>query len=97
MKKTNAQSIGEVLRNFFEDNTEIYENMMDARARRAWNNVLGAMATQYTRSIFVKDHILHVNISSSVLRNELLLSKEMLINKLNGEIGSTFITDIIIR
>ena len=29
MQRRNTQTLGEVLRDFFEDNTELYEKMMD--------------------------------------------------------------------
>ena len=48
MRRLNTQSIGEVIREIFEDNTEIYEKIMDVRIQRAWQKLLGPMAMQYT-------------------------------------------------
>ena len=36
MKRKNTQAIGEVLRDFFEDNTELYEKILEIRVERAW-------------------------------------------------------------
>ena len=35
MQRRNTQTLGEELRDFFEDNTELYEKMMEIRVQRA--------------------------------------------------------------
>ncbi len=97
MKRRNAQTLGEVLRDFFEDNTELYEKVIEIRIQRAWGEVLGSMVLQYTRNLYVKDKVLHVSLSSSVLRSELLLCKQRLVNSLNEHVGSQALTDIVLH
>ena len=80
MQRRNTQTLGEVLRDFFEDNTELYEKMMEIRVQRAWGEVLGPTIMQYTRNIYVRDKVLHVSLTSSVLRSELTLCRERLVN-----------------
>ena len=83
MQRRNTQTLGEVLRDFFEDNTELYEKMMEIRVQRAWGEVLGPTIMQYTRNIYVRDKVLHVSLTSSVLRSELTLCRERLVKSLN--------------
>jgi len=97
MKKRNSQTIGEVLRDFFEDNTELYEKMMEIRITRAWGEVLGPSVMQYTRNLFVKDRILYVSLTSAVLRSELSMCSDRLTKSLNDYAGSQVIKKIIIR
>jgi predicted nucleic acid-binding Zn ribbon protein len=97
MKRRNTQSIGEVLKGFFEDNAELYEKMLETRVQRGWGEILGPMILQYTRNVYIKNHVLYVSLTSSVLRNELTLSREKLIKSLNEYAGSDVIHDIIIR
>lgn len=97
MRKKNTQTIGEVLRDFFEDNTELYEKILEIRVQRAWGEVLGPMVIQYTRNIYVRDHVLYVSLTSSVLRSELILCKERLVRSLNEYAGSQVLRDIVIR
>ena len=97
MKRNNTQKLGELLRDFFEDNTELYEKMMEIRSRRAWQEVLGPMVLQYTRNVYVKDKVLYVSLTSSVLRSELVLCREKLVKSLNDYAGSQVIRDIVIR
>ena len=97
MKRNNTQKLGELLRDFFEDNTELYEKMMEIRIRRAWQEVLGPMVLQSTRNVYVKDKVLYVSLTSSVLRSELVLCREKLVKSLNDYAGSQVIRDIVIR
>lgn len=97
MKRRNTQKLGEVLRDFFEDNTELYEKMLEIRVQRAWGEVLGPMVMKYTRNIYVKDRVLYVSLTSSVLRSELTLCRERLVKSLNEYAKAVVIQDIVIR
>lgn len=97
MKRKNAQTLGEVLRDFFEENKVLHQRLQEKRVEQAWTNVLGPMVMQYTRNLYVKNRILYVSLSSAVLRSELTLCRERLVKSLNEQAGGTVIDDIIIR
>jgi hypothetical protein len=97
MRRKNAQTIGEVLNDFFRENAELRKRILEIRIKRAWGEVLGPMIQQYTRSIYIKNNTLYVSLTSSVLRNELTLSRNKLIKSLNDYAGSIVIHTIIIR
>ena len=97
MQRKHAQSLGELIRDFFEDNTELYEKMLQSRAERAWGEMLGPSIMQYTHNIYVRNQVLYVSLTSSVLRSELLLSRDRLLKGLNQHIGSNYLRNIVIR
>lgn len=97
MKRTNSQSIGDVLREFMEMNPRLQEKILAIRIERAWKEVLGPFVAQYTRQAFVKDHVLYVSLTSSVLRSELVLCRDRLIKSLNDYAGAEVLRDIVIR
>jgi F0F1-type ATP synthase delta subunit len=97
MRRKNSQTVREVLKDFFKDNAELYEKMLEIRVQRGWGEILGPMIQQYTRNIYVKNHVLYVSLTSSVLRSELTLCREKLIKSLNEYAGSDVIYDIVIR
>ena len=92
MRRRNDQSIGEVIRAFFEDNPGIRQKILEVRIERAWGETCGSTILRYTRNLFMKGTVLHV--SSAVLRNELLMSKDHLISALNKAVRATAVTDI---
>ncbi len=68
---------------------------MEIRVQRAWGEVLGPTIMQYTRNIYVRDKVLHVSLTSSVLRSELTLCRERLVKSLNDYAGASVITNIV--
>jgi hypothetical protein len=97
MKRKNAQTISEVLNDFFKENAELRKRILEIRIKRAWGEVLGPMIQQYTHNIYIKNDTLYVSLTSSVLRNELTLNRDKLVKSLNDYAGSTVIHTIIIR
>lgn len=97
MRRQNTESIGALLRDFFEENTEFYEKIMEVRIVRGWGVVLGEHILNYTRNIYVRDRVLHVSMTSAVIRSELMLCRDRLVKSLNDYAGHTFLHDIVIR
>ena len=97
MMRRNVQTLGDAIREFFEDNAELRGKILEIRVIRAWGEILGPMVAQYTRNIYVKDKVLYVSLTSSVLRSELVLCRERLVKSLNDYAGSEVIQDIVIR
>lgn len=97
MIRKNSQTIGEVIRDFLEENKHLQQKLHEKRIEHAWTEVLGEMVMRYTRNLYVKNRILYVSISSSVLRNELNLSRERLTESLNRHAGAHVIDGIVIR
>lgn len=97
MKRKNAQTIGEAIREFLQDNPAFYNKMLEASAVDAWKNKLSSGIANYTQNVYVRDHVLYVHLSSAVLRNELMLNRERLIKSLNDIIGEPFLNNIILR
>ena len=97
MKRTNAVHIGEMLQDFYKENPKIRQKVLEVRILQAWEEMLGPTIMRSTQHIFIKNHILHVSLNSSVLRNELILSRKRLLQKLNEQAGGEVIRDIVIR
>jgi len=97
MRKRNTESIGEVLKQYFEENQFIKRKLAESRAVTGWSKLLGTMISSYTTNIYLRNGVLYVSLSSSVLRSELLMAKDRLINKLNEHAGMYVVNDIIFR
>lgn len=94
MRVRNDQPIGAVIQEFFEENPGIRQRILEVRVERAWRETCGSAILRYTRNLFMKGSVLHVSLTSAVLRNELLMSKTHLIEALNKAVQATAITDI---
>ena len=97
MKRTQAIPISEILSDFYKENPQIRQKILEVRVERAWGELLGPMIMRSTQQLFVKNSVLHVFLSSSVLRNELLMNRKRLLKNLNDYAGEEAIKDIVIR
>jgi predicted nucleic acid-binding Zn ribbon protein len=59
--------------------------------------LLGSGVGEYTRNVYLKRNVLYVQLSSSVLRAELQMNKQNLIDKLNEAAGMNVVKDIVLR
>jgi hypothetical protein len=94
MKRIYTQSIGAVLDDFFRQNPELADKMAEVRLIDSWKNVLGSSVIRFTDSLYIKKRTLYVRLTSSVLKSELMICREQLINKLNKEAGRNVIDSI---
>lgn len=97
MLKKNAQSIANILSEFFNENPGLKTSMAEHRAISAWRELLGEGVSHYTKNIYFRRNILHVRLTSSVLRAELIMNKQNLIDKLNEHAGMEVVQDIVFR
>lgn len=97
MKRVNAQSIGEILREFFTQNPEIGRRLDEVRLVHAWREVLGPGVAQATREAYVRGATLHVVLDSAVLRSELMMWRDRLVRTLNEQVGTDVIREIRFR
>ena len=63
----------------------------------SWEETVGKAISSRTTKIYIRDHILYVHLSSSVVRNELLMLREALREKLNRKAGTEVIKEIVLR
>lgn len=97
MKRVKAQSIGEILREFFAQNPEIGRRLDEVRLVHAWREVLGPGVAQATREAYVRGARLHVVLDSAVLRSELMMWRDRLVRTLNERVGTDVIREIRFR
>ena len=93
MRRKQTESLGDVIRQVLKSQ-HLLPKLNETRLINAWEKVLGESVCQYTKDRYIKNKVLYVKISSAVLRNELLMSREQLIIALNKEVGTEVITDI---
>lgn len=70
------------------------EGILKVRAVNLWGELLGPQIKNATTSAYVKDCVLIVSVRSSVIRSELLLLKDKIIQRMNEDLGQQYIVDI---
>jgi len=90
------QPISEVLKQFMQNN-RLQDGMDKMDVREAWKNLMGNGVNNYTREIMLKNTTLYVELTSSVLREELSLGKAKIVKMINDELRREVVKDIVLR
>ena len=96
MRRSKTISLAEALNDYIKE-MNIGEKLNEVSVINSWEEIVGKAISSRTTKIYIKDHKLFVHLSSSVVRNELLMLREVLREKLNKNAGSEVIKEIIIR
>lgn len=96
MRKSNTQPFGEVLREYISA-MKFDRKLKEVDVVQSWEALLGKTIAGYTRNIYLSKQILYVEISSSVVKNELVMMREEIRNKLNEQAGEEMVLKIVFR
>lgn len=98
MAKRNNEhlSIGDALKEFVQEN-KLQKGLDKVHVREVWNREMGPAIQKYTTALVLERNTLYVQLSSSVLREELGYGKEKIIKMLNAELGKELIKKLVLR
>ena len=90
------KKVNSILNNLIENNS-LKEGLNNIKIQTIWKKTMGDNINSYTSDITLRKHTLYINLSSSVLREELSYGKEIIIKLLNEELNAEIIRKIILR
>ena len=98
MAKRNNEhiSISDALKEFVETN-KLEKGLNKVNVSDAWIKLMGNGVNNYTTSVYLERDTLYVQLSSSVLREELSYGKQKIITMLNEELGKEIVKKLILR
>lgn len=96
MRRSNTQSLSEVIREFVKGSS-IEQKLKETDVVQSWEELLGKTVAGYTRNISLKNRILVVEITSSIVKNELFMMREEIREKLNERAGEELVKTVIIK
>jgi hypothetical protein len=92
----NESSIGDVLKEFIQSN-KLQPGIDQISVKEAWVSLMGNGVNSYTKNVTLKGETLYVELSSSVLREELSHGKSKIINMINEELKREIVKSIVLR
>ncbi len=88
-----VSTLGDILHAFLrEEGLETPLN--EHRIIQAWPEVMGQAITRYTGQIDVRGGVMYIQIKSPALKNDLMMGRTQLVQRLNQHIGAQVITGI---
>jgi predicted nucleic acid-binding Zn ribbon protein len=96
MRKSKTISLAEALKDYIKE-MNLEGKLTEVGIINSWDEVVGKAISSRTSKIYIKDGVLYVHLSSSVVRNELLMLRQALREKLNEKAGSEVIKEIVLK
>jgi len=96
MRRSNTQSLSDVLKEYIKQN-QMDQKLKEVDVVQGWENLLGKTIAHYTKNIYIRYGILYVEISSSVVKNELFMMREEIVRKINENAGKNVVSKIIFK
>ncbi|MBR4998173.1 MAG: DUF721 domain-containing protein [Bacteroidaceae bacterium] len=95
MRRTNSEPIGDLLRQFLRQQG-LESPLNEYRLIQGWTHVMGPIVARYTRNLVIRNQTLYVQLSSPVLRQELMMQRRELVERLNTYAGAQVICDLVV-
>jgi predicted nucleic acid-binding Zn ribbon protein len=96
MIKHNTKSLGDAIKEFIQENN-LEEKIDEVKVLEEWKKIMGHNVSILTQSITLKNGKLTIALKSSVLRNELQMSKQKVITIINSYFGRNVVKDIVFK
>jgi len=96
MKKHNTQSLKDVLQQFIRSEG-LEDKLIETRVLLAWDNLLGTGVARATIKKYILGRKLFVQLNSSVVRQQLFMIRNEIIEKLNQQVGKKVIDELILQ
>ncbi|MFW5820454.1 MAG: DUF721 domain-containing protein [Bacteroidota bacterium] len=96
MRRSETLNISEIISSLLKQQgleDKLYEN----RLMNSWEDLLGKSIGRATRHMYIKDRVLFVHISSSVVKHEIMMIRDELVVRLNEKAGKDVIGKILLR
>lgn len=93
---SNDSSIGDILKEIIQAN-KLEKGLNQISVADAWKNLMGNGVNNYTKDVILKGSTLYVELTSSVLREELTYGKSKIITMINEELGSEIVKEVVLR
>lgn len=92
-RKRDAQPLKDVMQELLET-YRLQGKYLEQKVVAAWPAVMGKFIDSKTTRVFVINQVLHVELSSAALKEELMMSRDRLIKLLNDHVGGEIIKEV---
>lgn len=96
MRKSNTQRLSDVLKNYVHEN-KMERKLSELDLIKSWETVMGKTVARYTGNLYIRNSTLFVEVTSPVVRTELLMMREEIRVRLNEVAGEEMVKTIVFR
>jgi predicted nucleic acid-binding Zn ribbon protein len=96
MRRNKTITLGEALGYLIKE-YRLEKGLKEAAVLNIWENIAGKVITARTKRTYLKDGVLHIYLTSSVVRNELMMLRDALRSQINSRAGEEVVREIMLH
>ena len=96
MRRSKTISLSEAINDYLME-MNLGDKLKEVSVINSWEEIVGRAISTRTSGIYIKDKVLYVHLKSSIARNELLMLRDALKERINSRMGAEVIKDIVLR
>lgn len=96
MRRSKTISLAEAIEDYIKE-MNIGPKLKEISMISSWETMVGKAISSRTSKVYIKDNILYIHLTSSIVRNELMMIREALREKLNSQAGEELIKEIVFK
>lgn len=96
MRRSKTISLAEAMQDYIKE-MNLGDKLREVGIVDSWENTVGKAIASRTSRVYIKDGVLFVHLKSSIVRNELMMIREALREKINERAGGEVIKEIVFK
>jgi predicted nucleic acid-binding Zn ribbon protein len=96
MRRSKTISLAEAVQDYIKE-MNLSGKLGEITIINSWEETVGKAIASRTSKLYIRNNVLYVHLNSSVVRNELLMLRQALMEKLNEKAGTEVIKEIVLR
>ncbi len=96
MRRSEFQSLGNAIKDYLKVE-KIDGKLAEIEAVNLWESLIGRQIARATSTIYIKDGVLYIHLKSSIVRNELFMMRDEIIQAMNQRMGQRVVKAIVLK
>lgn len=96
MRRSKTISLAEAINDYIRE-MNFGDKLREVGIVESWENIVGKAIASRTLKVYIREGILYVHLNSSVVRNELMMIREALRERINESAGAEVIKEIVLK
>lgn len=96
MRRNEFQSLGSAIKDYLKEE-KFDSKLAELEAVGLWESIIGKQIARATSSIFIKEGVLTVHLKSSIVRNELFMMRNEIMQAINQRMGKRVVKVVILK
>ncbi len=96
MRRNEFQSLGSAIKDYLKEE-KFDSKLLELEAVGLWEEIIGKQIARATSSIVIKEGILTVHLKSSIVRNELFMMRNEIMQAINQRMGKRVVKAVILK